>query len=113
MGSATRQTISEVKDRLAALDSERERVAQLLELLIEEFGNGAAPRKAKKRRSSTQEDLSYATAKEQIHIWLKKHQGSSRGEVIKGTELPAGTVGSYLSTQKKMFENRERKWYAI
>ena len=119
MGRATRKTISEVRQRLAELDSaretldtERERTSQLLELL-EQFGNGSAPQKRGRKRATKKQQSSHNTAKDQIHTWLKQNQGSSRGDIIKGTGLPTGTVGAYLSTEKNMFERREDGWYAL
>jgi len=115
MGRATRQTIAQVRKRLAELDSERERTSQLLELLEQfgQVGNGSAPQKRGTKRSVKKQQPSDGTAKDRIHSWLMQHQGSARGKIIKGTGLPTGTVGAYLSTEKNMFERREDGWHAL
>jgi hypothetical protein len=50
--------------------------------------------------------------KTQIHEWLKQNGPATRGEILKGTELPGGTVGAYLSSEKELFESRDGKWHA-
>lgn len=50
--------------------------------------------------------------KAQIHEWLKQNGPATRGEILKGTELPGGTVGANLSSEKELFESRDGKWYA-
>jgi len=119
MGSATHQTIAEIKKKLADLDewiaervSERKELNQLLELFIKQFGGTSAPRRRGKERPKKKGAASKVTAKGQIHAWLKEHQGSPKREIIAGTDLKAGTVGAYLSTEKDLFENRDGKWHA-
>jgi chromosome segregation ATPase len=121
MGRATQQTIAEVKQRLAVLDkardeidSERERITQLLELLLEQFGTTSPRRnRTRKRTKKKRHSPAYGTAKQEIHSWLTKNQGSSRAQVIEGTKFPGGTVGAYLSTEKSLFERREDGWHAL
>jgi hypothetical protein len=52
------------------------------------------------------------TRKATIHEWLKANGPHGRSEIITGTGLPEGTVGSLLSQCPDLFENRDGKWYA-
>jgi hypothetical protein len=97
------------------LDALDFRIAKLQELrdftASEDFGeppsNGSAP--ARKRGRKPQPT---GNRKEQMHTWLKKHPGSARRHIVAGTGIPAGTVGSYLFSETKLFENRDGNWYA-
>jgi hypothetical protein len=103
---------------LDAIDKRMAKLKEIRAMIVEEFGqNGTAPRHRgakgsdrRKRRSSIQGALS--GRKTQIHNWLKQNGPASRSEIIKGTGLPGGTVGGYLSSEKGLFESRDGKWHA-
>jgi hypothetical protein len=104
---------------LEALDK---RIAKLQELRAftagEDFGesanHAAPPRKAKVGPKNTaKQPPSIGTQAEKMHEWLRKHQGSTRAEIMAGTGIPAGTVSVYLTEKKDLFEKREEKWYAL
>jgi hypothetical protein len=112
MDSATRQMLQTVRKRRSNLDT-------IERLILEEFGestNGAAAPAVKQtgkrppRRSAASSNGS--SRKDQIHEWLKRNGPATRGEILNGTQLPGGTVGAYLSTEKNLFESRDGKWYA-
>src|ERR1700734_2260537 len=107
MDTATREMLETVRKRRANLD--------LIEkLILEEFGestNGAsAPKRTFKRRGRKAAASANGTRKTQIHDWLRKNGPATRTEIIKGSGLPGGTVGGYLSSEKDLFESRDGKW---
>jgi hypothetical protein len=103
MDSATRQMIEAVDKRMAKLK-------QIRALITEEFGdlsNGVSAKPRVKRHNGQ-----LSGRKKQLHDWLKKNGPATRAEIIKGSGLPDGTVGGYLSTEKDLFESRDEKWHA-
>jgi hypothetical protein len=50
--------------------------------------------------------------KMKLHEWMKQNGPAVVGEAAKGAGLPSGTVSSYFSVQKNLFEKRDGKWYA-
>jgi hypothetical protein len=119
MDSAAQQMLKTVKRRMANLQ-------QIERLILEEFidssSNGTAvAAKGKRKRSRvatpanapTTASANGGSRKYIIHEWLKKNGPAKRAEIIKGTGLPEGTVGAYLSTEKDLFESRDGKWLAL
>jgi hypothetical protein len=120
MGADTdtsKSMIVELKRRIAKLQ-------QIHDMLVEEYGQSAVPNtngKAKHTAAGAVASLrgrrahghSGPTRKAQIHEWLKANGPAARGEIIKGSGLPTGTVGSLLSQCPELFENREGKWYPL
>jgi hypothetical protein len=53
------------------------------------------------------------SAKMKLHEWLKENGPAGVGEAARGAGLPTGTVSSYLSVQKRLFEKRDGKWHAL
>jgi len=113
MDIATQGMIETLDKRIAKLQDIRR-------LLLEEFGGTSGQEKqlkaggGKRRvvpplRGKTTDEKPRKT---QIHEWLKIHGPATRGEILKGTQFPGGTVGSLLSQCPDLFESREGKWYA-
>ena len=111
MDSATLQMLEAVRKRKANLE-------KIEALILEEFGQPASataedvprPKRAYKRKHKP--GVPELTRRLQIHAWLKANGPASRAEIIKGSGLPDGTVGGYLSSEKDLFENRDGKWHA-
>ncbi len=120
MDSAAHQMLKTVKRRIANLQ-------QIERLIVEEFidsssSNGTAisakrnrkqPKVAPTANAAITGSSNGTSRKFIIHEWLKKNGPATRGEVIKGTKLPEGTVGAYLSTEKDLFESRDGKWHVL
>jgi hypothetical protein len=110
MDSATKQMLEAVDKRLAKLQ-------QIRLLIVEEFGettsngNGAIVKRAGRRSKAAL--LPNGTGrKTQLHDWLKKNGPATRGDIVKNSGLPEGTISGYLSTEKNLFENRDGKYHA-
>jgi len=112
------------KSMIAELGRRIARLQQIRDMLIEEYGQAPVPNtngKAKHAAAVAAASLrgrrahghSGPTRKAQIHEWLKANGPASRGEIIAGSGLPSGTVGSLLSQCPELFENREGKWYPL
>jgi len=99
----------EIEDRVSV----RKKLNQLLELFVEQFGGSSTTRTRRNRSATKKQANPKGTAKEQIHAWLKDHQGSPKKEIIAGTGLKEGTVGAYLSTEERLFERRDDGWHAL
>jgi hypothetical protein len=103
---------------LDAIDKRIAKLKQIRSLIVEEFGqpmNGSMPkptRRTRKRISRSAGNARTGGRKAQIYDWLKQNGPATRAEVIKGTGLPPGTVGGYLSAEKELFENHSGKWQA-
>jgi hypothetical protein len=106
---------------IAELDRRIARLQQIRQMLMEEYGlvpigatNGkrANAALAASMRGRRAHGHSGPTRKATIHEWLKANGPHGRSEIITGTGLPEGTVGSLLSQCPDLFENRDGKWYA-
>jgi hypothetical protein len=107
------------------LETIRRRIAKFQEFerfILAEFGEPAsngisapipsAPgRRQKRKRISSPVPL--GGRKREIHDWLKQNGPAGRSEIVKGTGLPGGTVGGYLSSEKQLFESRDGMWHAL
>ena len=105
---------------IAELDRRIMRLQQIRQMLMEEYGQvpiGATNGKrtavlAASMRGRRAHGHSGPTRKSTIHEWLKANGPHGRSEIIAGTGLPEGTVGSLLSQCPDLFENRDGKWHA-
>lgn len=99
---------------LEAIDKRIAKLRQIRAMIIEEFGQPVDGSKSTPhlRRNRKRKPRVSGGRKAQIHDWLKQNGPATRSEIIKGTGLPDGTVGGYLSSEKELFENREGKWQA-
>ena len=106
---------------IAELDRRIARLQQIRQMLLEEYGqspiSGANGRRgnaalAASMRGRRAHGHSGPTRKSTIHEWLKANGPHGRSEIITGTGLPEGTVGSLLSQCPELFENRDGKWHA-
>lgn len=111
MGNATQQMLETVRKRIGNLQ-------EIERLILEEFGelfnNGTSGERQPKQHQKTERaGRAPSGRKQEIHEWLKHNGPATRAEIISGTQLPGGTVGGYLSSEKSLFENRDGKWHAI
>src|SRR5689334_16248719 len=60
---------------------------------------------------SSNSNGSYGTRKDQIAKFIAERGPSTRGEIIAGTGIPAGTI-AYCLNDPKRFENKHGKWYS-
>src|SRR5579871_6011783 len=102
------------KSMIAELDRRIARLQQIRQMLVEEYGQspiGSANGKPRSAAMATStrgrraHGHSGPTRKMQIHEWLKANGPAVRGDIIKGSGLPSGTVGSLLSQCPELFEN--------
>lgn len=101
---------------LEAIDKRIAKLQQIRALIIEEFGqqpNTIPDRKRIMRKRNASVEPKSKGRKGEIHEWLSQNGPSTRAEIIKGTGLPQGTVGGYLSSESDLFENRDGKWNAL
>lgn len=112
MDSATLQMLITLDRRIGKLQ-------EIRRLIVEEFGepvNASTDRRhfpPPHAHETTPPSGVRTGRKYQILDWLQRHGPATRGEIIKGTGLPPGTVGGYLSAESGLFETREGKWHAI
>lgn len=105
MDSATKQMLEAVDKRLAKLQ-------QIRSLIVEEFGESSNGTSAKVIRKPRRIQSPVGGGRKiQLRDWLKKNGPATRGEIIKNSGLPEGTISGYLSTEKDLFENRDGKWH--
>jgi len=105
---------------IAELDRRIARLQQIRQMLLEEYGQAVNGANRKSKSASEAASIrgrrahgnNGPTRKAVIHEWLKTNGPARRAEVIIGTGLPQGTVGSLLSQCPDLFENREGKWHA-
>src|ERR1700691_1408542 len=108
------------RSMIAELDRRIARLQQIRAMLVEEHGhasdstNGtrASAAEAASTRGRRAHGNTGPTRKSAIHAWLKANGPATRNEVISGSGLPEGTVGSLLSRCHELFENRDGKWHA-
>lgn len=107
---------------IGTLDKRISKLQEIRRLLVEEFGEEALSPvvdTGKRQIAAPAAPTIHAKTgnekprKIQIHEWLKAHGPSTRGEILKGTQFPGGTVGSLLSQCPELFESRDGKWHAI
>jgi hypothetical protein len=111
--------VSRMQQVIDALEAERKEVQEHLEWLerqIGEFrerhGNGPAPsqravRRSTARRASTRRATARSRqgdTKAAITEYLKKHPGSTAGDVAKGLNLPRNSVSTRLTQMAKAGE---------
>src|ERR1700730_10762091 len=97
--------LATIRKRKSALD-------QMEQLILAEFGesrNGASA-EPNERRKPKRHSLNGTSRKDQMHAWLKKNGPAERKSIVEGTGFPDGTIGSYLSTETKLFEKRDGQW---
>lgn len=107
---------------IETLDKRISKLQEIRRLLVEEFGETPLQEKRPEidpgKRQIAAKTIHAKNGDEkprkiQIHEWLKVHGPATRGEILKGTQFPGGTVGSLLSQCPELFESREGKWHAI
>jgi len=108
------------RSMIAELDRRIARLQQIRAMLVEEYGHASdstngtrtSASQAASARGRRAHGNTGPTRKAQIHEWLKANGPATRNEIIEGSGLPEGTVGSLLSRTHDLFENREGKWHA-
>lgn len=110
------------RSMIAELDRRIARLQQIRQMLVEEYGQAPSSDATSKRASAAMaaslrgrraHGNNGPTRKAAIHEWLKANGPATRNEVISGSGLPEGTVGSLLSRCNDLFENRDGKWHAL
>ena len=111
--------MSRMQQVIDALEAEREEVQERLEWLERQIGefrerhqNGPAPhqravRRSTARRASTRRATArsrHGDTKAAITDYLKKHPGSTAGEVAKGLNLQGNSVSTRLTQMAKAGE---------
>jgi hypothetical protein len=87
-------------------------VIDWLDLLKRQISRTVMPRQSYSRQPHPPRVVGGETRKATMHAWLQANGPGTRSDVIKGTGLPQGTVGSLLSQCPELFESRDGKWHA-
>ena len=99
---------NEIAQAVILLDQKIASLKRLRDQLVEEFGQSghavAEVAVAPARTSGTE----YVTRKDQVYDFIKVHGPSTRGQIIAGTGIPAGTAAYVLNDER--FINRNGKW---